>query len=423
MLKTFCFCTTIVLLQFHSLMAQGLPETDPQQVGLSRERFARLRKTMCQYVEENRIAGVVALVSRHGKTAFLEAVGMQDIEANKPMQKNTIMRIASMTKAVTSVAVMMLYEEGHFLLTDPVSKYIPEFESMNVLVESSTEEDSVVQAEGPIRIHHLLTHTAGFSYPWHRKVGRYYEQAKISAGVNYLDGTLSESMKRLASIPLVHQPGERYEYGYSTDLLGYLVEIVSGKSLRDFFRERIFEPLRMIDTHFYLPDEKASRLATVYGYDSSGGLMRQPKRFTAYNLEFAPYHPEDGPGSYYSGGGGLCSTALDYSRFLQMLLNGGQLDGVRVLSRKSVELMTTDHLKDKSPSQGLGFGFSVHQDLGELRRLGSIGAYDWGSIYFGQYFVDPREQMVAIILGQLLPAQGMDLVGKFFGLVYQAIVD
>lgn len=413
----------IFLFLCNSLLAQGLPTANPEHVGLSSQRLEQLKNTIAQYVEDNKIAGVVALVARHGQTAFVEPIGMQDIELKKPMNKNTIMRIASMTKAVTIVAVMMLYEEGHFLLNDPVSMYIPEFDSMKVIVESTTVKDSIIAAERPITIYHLLTHTAGFSYPWNQNVGQSYEKEKISAGINYLDETLSESMKRLAKIPLVHQPGEKWEYGYSTDVLGYLVEIISGQSLSDFFHERIFKPLKMVDTYFYLPDEKASRIATIYGYTFSEGLVKQPKHFTAYNLEFAPYYPNDNRSSYYSGGGGLCSTVLDYSRFLQMLLNGGQLDGVRLLSRKTVELMTADHLKDKYNSGGFGFGFFINQDLSDMKRPGSIGTYGWGSVYFGSYFVDPQEQIVAILLGQLVPDQNIDLIRKFYVSIYQAIDD
>ncbi len=404
----------------------GLPTATPEEVGMSTERLQRLEQIMQGYVDAERMAGSVVLVARNGKIVFLETVGMQDIEAGIPLRPDTIMRVASMTKAVTTVSAMMLYEQGLFRVNDPISNYLPEFSDMKVFVESNgTGTISVVDAEAPITIFNLLTHTSGFSYgrrPEH--VAAAYREAEVgSGGLSMQEGTLEDAMKRLAQVPLVHQPGERFTYGFSTDVLGYLVEVVSGQTLEKFFEEHIFEPLEMDDTHFFLPDSKVDRMGPLYGYTSDAGLTRHPEAVVNIDgTEVTPHHPYSGPRSFFSGGGGLNTTIEDYSRFLQMLLNGGELDGVRLLSRKTVELMTADHLKDR-PRGGFGFGFRVTRDVADSRQLGSVGAYGWGSAFYGDYFVDPNEQVVAIALGQLMPAGGVDLLAKYSDLVYQSIVD
>jgi CubicO group peptidase (beta-lactamase class C family) len=281
---------------------------------------------------------------------------------------------------------MILYEEGHFLLDDPLHKYIPEFKDMLVLnsdrsTNGQAESDSLVAAKRPITIRHLLTHTSGLTYHWNDKLGETYKNAGIAHGLGLHDETLAENMKKLAKIPLLFHPGDKWEYSLSVDVLGYLVEVVSGKSLKDFFQERIFTPLKMTDTHFYLPQSKVSRLATAYRYSSEKGLSKLPDANAEGNLEFSPAYPLRGPQKFYSGGGGLCATISDYARFAQMLLNGGELEGVRILSRKSVELMTADFAGGQIADRGFGLGFGIRRSLREGGELGSVGAYGWSGFW------------------------------------------
>jgi CubicO group peptidase (beta-lactamase class C family) len=281
---------------------------------------------------------------------------------------------------------MILYEEGHFLLDDPLHKYIPEFKDMLVLnsdrsTNGQAESDSLVAAKRPITIRHLLTHTSGLTYHWNDKLGETYKNAGIAHGLGLHDETLAENMKKLAKIPLLFHPGDKWEYSLSVDVLGYLVEVVSGKSLKDFFQERIFTPLKMTDTHFYLPQSKVSRLATAYRYSSEKGLSKLPDANAEGNLEFSPAYPLRGPQKFYSGGGGLCATISDYARFAQMLLNGGELEGVRILSRKSVELMTADFAGGLIADRGFGLGFGIRRSLREGGELGSVGAYGWSGFW------------------------------------------
>ncbi|MGH7491796.1 MAG: serine hydrolase domain-containing protein [bacterium] len=412
------------------LFAQGLPVASPENVGLSSARLQRLETVMKQYVEKKQLAGAVALVARRGKIAYLKSVGMQDIETKKTMPDNAIFRIASMTKPITSVAAMMLYEEGLFHLDDPLHKYLPEFKDLKVMVEAPATNgqpagaDSLVPAKRPSTIRHLLTHMSGLTYHWNDKLGTPYTQNKIGHGLGLHDDTLAESMKKLAKLPLLNHPGDKWEYGLSTDVLGYLIEVVSGKSLNDFFRERIFVPLQMNDSYFFLPADKATRLTSVYQYSAEKGLSRVPEKTTVSgNIEYSPAYPTSGPRRFYSGGAGICATISDYGRFLQMLLNGGELEGARLLSRKSIELMTTDFLHDKLEGFGFGLGFGIRRELSESSELGSVGTYGWAGFWYTRFFVDPHEQMFAIVMAQLYPAEGVDLNNKFPVLVYQAIVD
>jgi CubicO group peptidase (beta-lactamase class C family) len=362
----------------------------------------------------------VVLIRRDGRNAVLKAYGMQDIEKKKPMQTDSILRIASMSKAVTSVAVMMLYEEGKFLLNDPVGKYLPAFKNSVVAVQapagSTTGAKYITEpARRPITIRHLLTHTAGLTYG-EGVANDAYLGAKLT-GWYFADRdeTIGDAMNRLASLPLHGHPGESWQYGYATDVLGYLVEVVSGMPLDRFLQERIFGPLKMTDTCFFLPPEKVERLANVYGMEGGKLVLKE----TAETSDYVK-----GPRKCFSGGAGLLSTTQDYGRFLQMLLNEGELDGVRLLSPKTVELMHTNHLGEKyrRDVSGFGLGFWVNNDPGHYGELSSEGAYGWGSAYFPQYFVDPQERLVGIFMTQLRPAGGSDLNQRFKVLTYQALV-
>lgn len=392
--------------------------------GLSPGRLARIDTTVREYVETERIAGAVILVLHGGRAAQLGAYGKRDIEAGDPMRKDSIFRIASMSKAVTSVAALILMEEGRLLLTDPVSKYIPAFKKTTVMVpraEGSAPEAPVktIAAKREITIRDLMTHTSGISY------GAGPAEAQYKAANLYLwyfadkDEPIAAAIERLAGLPFEAQPGEKWVYGFSSDVLGRVVEVASGMTLDGFFAARIFTPLKMVDTSFFLPREKRSRLATLYAAKESGGLARAPSAGREGQGEYV-----DGPRRCFSGGAGLLSTASDYGRFLQMLVNGGELDGVRVLSPKSVELATSNHVGQlyEEGLSGFGLGFAVVEKVGRAGRLASVGEFSWGSAYYSSYWADPADAIVGVFLAQLLPARGLDLQQKFRTLVYQAVV-
>jgi CubicO group peptidase (beta-lactamase class C family) len=388
----------------------------PEKLGFSGERLQRLDAVIQAQVEQKKIAGVVLYVAREGQAVRYRGYGMGDLEAGKPMTTDAIFRIASMSKAVTTTAIMMLYEEGKLMLRDPVSKYIPEFKNSMVAVaapDGSAEKFVTVKAKRPIQIRDLLTHTAGLTYGT-GPAAELYRQAKFT-GWYFADRDepIGDVIKRLAALPLNGQPGEVYQYGYSTDVLGYLVEVISGMPLDRFFAERIFGPLKMVDTSFFLPPEKAARLVPAYGIDAKGVLGRGDQG------DFVT-----GPRKCFSGGAGLLSTAGDYARLLQMFLNEGELDGVRLLSPKSVELMRANHTGTKyaGDTGAFGLGFWVMPDVGAFGELGSVGSYGWGSAYFPQYVVDPKEKIVALLMTQLRPAGGNDLNQKFKVMLYQALI-
>ena len=411
-----------------SVFGQSLPTVTPEDVGLSFKRLGRINTAIQGYIDQKQLAGAVTLVARRGKTAHLKAHGMMDIEAGKPMRTDAIFRIASMSKPITSTAVMILYEEGRFLLSDPVSKYIPEFKNPQVLVPSSSGDDyTLVPAKGEITVRHLLNHTSGISYQWNEWVGKMYHDAGITHGLLQDEGTIVEKMKLLAKVPLVQHPGEAWHYGLNIDVLGALVEIWSGMTLDEFLRDRLFEPLGMNDTHFFLPEEKVSRLVTVYAPGEGGEMKRWPEEpVVEGSMVYSTTYPYKGPRRYYSGGGGLSSTASDYARFLQMALNMGELNGIRVLSRKTVELMTTNSIGDMiilgQPGFKFGLGFSVRTGVSPRSELESVGNFGWGGFWFTHSFVDPGEAMIGIIMAQLKNAK--EPIGSIFvNLATQAVGD
>jgi CubicO group peptidase (beta-lactamase class C family) len=329
-----------------------------------------------------------------------------------------------MSKAVTTVAALMLAEEGRISLEAPVSRWIPSFAKTTVFVPPPKDAPpgtagSVVPAKRPITILDLMTHTAGISYGGGALAERYKAAGAYYWYLADKDESLESFVNRLAGLPFEAQPGERFVYGFSTDVLGRVVEVASGKSLEAFFEERIFRPLKMPDTSFFLPKEKAGRLATVYGLSDAGTLVRGQGPGLTGQGAFV-----EGPRRLFSGGAGLLSTAADYGRFLQMLLNGGVLDGVRLLSPKTVELATSNHVGSlyQEGHLGFGLGFEVTERVGPAGRLDSVGAYGWGSSYYARYFVDPKEELVAFFLAQLTPERDFDLHKRFRTLVYQSIV-
>jgi CubicO group peptidase (beta-lactamase class C family) len=403
---------------------QVLAPASPESVGLSSERLDRIAAVVQKDIDDKRIAGAVTLIARKGKIAWLKAQGAADREAGKPMSPDAIFRICSMTKPLTSAAVMMLYEEGRFLLDDPISKFIPEFKNQKVLVKDSSGRHYTIPAKNEITIRHLLTHTSGLTYHWNPNLGEQYRDANVAHGLLQYDGTIGDSVKRLASLPLLFDPGERFEYSLGVDVLGYLVEVVSGKSLADFFRERIFEPQGMKDTYFFVPEEKEKRVATAYAWYDDKGLSRFPdKPIVEGAFSYSADYPYRGPKKLYSGGAGLNSTAMDYARFCQLMLDGGKVGDKRLLSRKSVELMVHDQLGKVSPDFAFGLGFGVAGIDGPLHELGSPGEYSWGGFFYTAFTIDPKEDMITVFMAQLHPTGGLELDKIFHTLAYQAIAN
>ncbi|MEE3238281.1 MAG: serine hydrolase domain-containing protein [Pseudomonadota bacterium] len=411
----------ISVLLSSTIAAADLSRSRPEELGISSERLGRLDTVLNSYVEENLIAGQVLLVLRKGRIAHSLANGMRDIEATDPMKEDTIFRIASQTKALVSTGIMILHERGQLDISHPLSRYIPEWENVQVAVPNENGSYNLEPVERPITLRHLLTHTAGMSYGT-GPASREWEEADFQGWyfANKTE-TIGESIARMASLPLDAHPGTAWIYGYNTDILGAVIEKASGMDLNNFLQQEIFEPLEMSDSHFYLPENKRERLAVVYQPKPGGGIQAIPATdgMRSQGLYI------DGPRISYSGGAGLLSTANDYARFLQMTLNGGELDGKRILSRKTIELMTTNHLGDLPfrSGQGFGLGFSIVTDLGERGTLGSVGEYGWGGAYHSTYWVDPLEELVVVYLTQIIPATGLDDYSKLRSGVYQAIID
>ena len=420
-----CISVLVCMLAIHaSTVAQELPVAKPDAVGLSAERLGRIGAVVQRSIEEKRIAGAVTLVARRGSVVWFKAQGMMDREAGKPMRPDTMFRICSMTKPITSVAVMMMYEEGRFLLEDPISKYLPEFKNPKVLVKPASGKTYTIPATREITIRDLLRHTSGLTYHWNPDLGPMYNDANVGHGLLPYDGTIEDNVKRLAGVPLLFSPGDRWEYSLGVDVLGRLVEVISGKPLDEFFRTRIFEPIGMKDTYFYPPDNKLERLAAAYTYYADKGLNRFPdtpitEGPTIYSADY-PYH---GPKKLFSGGAGLISTAADYARFCQMMLDGGKVGNTRLLSRKSVELMSQDQLGKISADRGFGLGFGVKGVKEPLSELGSPGEYEWGGFFYTAFSIDPKEQMIVIFMAQLHPTGDLSLDRQVNALAYQAIVD
>jgi len=401
------------------------PSAPANSLGFSAERLTRVDRWLQQYVDENRVAGAVALVLRDGRVVYERAVGWSDKEAGRRMAPDAIFRIASQSKAITSVAIMMLVEEGKISLGDPVSRFIPAYARTTVRSLSDSAAPPVPSRRA-ITIRDLLTHTAGISYGTDPHLARLYEAQGLgpAAGFGWYtadkDEPVCESMERLASLPFVAQPGEAWVYGYNTDILGCVVEKASGLPLDTFISRRITEPLGMVDTYFFLPTTKRDRLAAVYASNAEGFTMRAPDGARGQG------HYVDGPRRSFAGGAGLVSTARDYARFLQMLLNGGALDGARLLSPKTVQLMTSNQVgtlfatSGRSEGAGFGLGFETVDRLG-ARALSSTGSYAWSGAYGSTYRVDPVERLVMVFMMQQLPNRA-DINGKFPTMVYQALV-
>lgn len=418
------FITTLLLLfSFASVQvfAADYKMVKPESVGLSSKSLKNMDRLIDRYVEEKKIAGAVVLVARKGKVAYLKATGMADI--GKPMQQDSIFRIVSMTKPITSAAIMMLYEEGKLLLSDPVAKFIPEFRNQKVLVLNPEGADFPYHLEPvkrEVQVRDLLAHTSGILYlflndvypnPTRTMVTDLYKEVGITDGFCRPDETIGDMVKRLARLPLYAHPGEVWDYGLNSDILGYLVEVVSGMKFDQFVEQRIFKPLKMHDSHFYIPKEKLPRLAAVWKSDWKGKLVRaDDKPIISGDLCLNPGDAEALSGKYLAGGANVLSTPYDYFRFAQMFLNGGELNGVRLLGRKTVELMTATNHIGKHDAEFLhskgwkfGLGFAIQADREHPVDSGAVGAYEWAGIYSTRFSVDPKDEKITIFMSQTNP--------------------
>ena len=397
----------------------------PESVGFSSERLGRVNKMMQGYIDKGKLASGLTMLARHGETFHFEPYGVLDLESGVPVERDTLFRIYSMTKPITSAAVMMLYEEGHFSLDDPVGKFIPELASLKVYDGMGETGMRLADQQQPVTIRHLLTHTSGLSYGFHQDspVEEMYREADITPP----DGTLQEMVEKLGRLPLVTQPGTKWRYSFATDVLGYLVEVISGKPFDQFLQDGILDPLGMSDTSFFAPEEKLDRLATVYGASPNGKIV-------PFHNPLVDRHAR--PHTLFSGGGGLVSTGADYMRFCQMLLNGGVLGDQRLLAPKTVEMMRSNHLADElkpfavgqsnaSDAKGCGFGlgFRVVMDIAQHGIIGSNGIYSWGGAASTVFWIDPQEDMVAILLTQFMPSSYYPLRREFQIATYQAMVE
>jgi CubicO group peptidase (beta-lactamase class C family) len=405
--------------------SQPLPATTPAAVGMSAERLARIRPVLQRYVDDAQVAGALALVVRDGKVVALDSAGYADIEGRKPMGRTAIFRMMSMTKPITAVAAMILVEEGKIALADPVSKYIPSFAGVRVLNRDGTQGGvSTVAPRRAITVRDLMTHRSGITYGFNdNPAAAIYREAGVEDGLASSELSLAQNADLIAAQPLLHQPGSAYEYGLGIDVLGRVVEVASGMDLAAFMEARIFRPLRMTDTYFVLPDQKADRIAAVYNRNASTLRPIGPRetiglgRVTGIGTRGS---------SLLSGGAGLFSTALDYARFLQMVLNGGELDGARILSPATVRYMTTSHTSDlgrgvANPGQDYGLGFGVRVDPGQTPTAQSVGTFGWGGAFSTSGYADPAQDLIVLVLTQRYPTAGLTLVQAVTGVVYGAI--
>lgn len=400
-----------------------MKETKPKTVGLSAGRLRRLETTMQHLIEQQKTAGVVMAIARRGKLAYFKALGWRDLETDQPMALDTIFRIYSMTKPITSLAVLMLFEKGHFQLSDPIAAYIPAFKEVKVYGGPALSGVRLENLKRPITVRDLLTHTSGLTYGLlnDSPVEEMYRQTRVLEATI----TLEEMIERLVQLPLYCQPGAMFRYSVATDVLGRLVEVISGQPFDRFLKTHIFEPLGMVETGFYVPEPDLERFAALYGLAESGSLK------PGTPMAVSHYRPSQ---RLFSGGAGLVSTAADYLRFTQMLLNQGELAGERLVSRKTIELMTANHLPASlcpiqvgvnPPLAGYGFGLGVRVliDLAQSQTLGSVGEYGWSGAASTYFWIDPAEEFTGVFLTQLVPSGGHPLGRMFKLLAYQAIDD
>jgi CubicO group peptidase (beta-lactamase class C family) len=415
--KSIFICLVVAFIVSCSQQNIKLPKAKPEQVGMSSDHLNQVKSLIHQYVDENKLPGLIAMVSRHGKVVCFEKYGLMG--ADKPMQLNAIFRMASMTKPITSVAVMMLYEEGYFKLDDPVEKYIAEFKNLKVFSYKDGAGIHVEDQKKLMTIGDLLKHTSGIASGGENSlVDSIYRKSNLS------DGTLKDMVQKLAKIPLKYQPGTQWQYSRSTDVLAYLVEVISGKPFNTFLKEKIFIPLKMNDTDYNVPNEKLNRVCAVYSRGDSSGIkiLNNPE---INNLST--------PVKFFSGNGGLVSTATDYMIFSQMLLNKGEYNGVRLLESKTVDLMTSNHISNEImpydnyfgpllKGMGFGYGFAVLLDTNKSKIIGSNGSYWWSGSANTYFFIDPKEDLIMILMTQFVPNYYYPINREFRELVYKSII-
>ncbi len=404
---------------------QTIVSAGAESAGMSTERLKRMDIAMKDWVDKGYMNGGVGLIIRNGKIAYHKAIGYNDLDTKELLNRDGIFRIASQTKAVTSVAIMMLFDEGKLLISDPVSMYIPSFKSQVVLSNFNASDTTytTVPAKRAVTIKDLLTHTSGLGYAQigSKQATAIYAKNNITAGLGVKDRTLLSAMSQLGQLPLMHQPGEKFTYGLNTDVLGCLVEIVSGMSLENFFQTRIFDPLGMKDTYFNLPAAKATRLVNLYTETPKGKLIKADvgmlNSAAASNYPLVPH-------TYFSGGAGLSSTILDYGIFLQMLLNDGVYNGKRLLGKNTIRMMTGNQIEGVAyPNGTFGLGFAVVTEQNSRITPAQVGTYSWGGAFATSYWVDPKEKMVYLFYRQLQVRTHNEVVEKFRALTYQAIND
>ena len=419
-------CIPALLLFISGVSAQRLlKEASPAAAGFSPARLAAIDSLIRVYVDSNYIGGATALVARDGKIVYYKGLGSADLHTHAPMKRDEIFRIASQTKALTSVAIMMLVDQGKLKLDDPVSKYLPEYRNQ-VVLDSFIAKDTTyttVPAKRDITIKDLMTHTSGIGYAQigSPEANAIYGKQGIPGGIGVYNVSLAEKMRVLGKLPLMHQPGEKWTYGLNMDLMGYLVEVISGMDLDRFFREKIFRPLGMNDSFFYLPENKWDRLVALSTEDSTGHVKPHPDSANLNGMVYANYPASHG--TYFSGGGGLASTAYDYAIFLQMLLNGGEYNGVRILKPATVQLMISDQMPDVPfGDKKMGLGFSIYTEQSRATSPLSPGSYEWGGMFSSSYWVDPKEKIVAQFFLNQLPNTHWEIHEKFKQLVYQALI-
>jgi CubicO group peptidase (beta-lactamase class C family) len=396
------------------------PAAKPEDTGFSTSRLSRIDAMLDEYIKNQQIPGAVVYLVRDGKVAYHKAFGYSDVDKKTALKKDDIFRIASQSKAITSLAVMMLWEEGKFLLDEPVSKYIPEFKSPKVLKTFNAADSSYTTepAKSEITIRQLLTHTSGVDYAaiGSTEFKGIYAKAKIPSGIGNDKELLADKMKALGQLPIKHNPGEKWTYGLNHDVLGYLVEVWSNMSFDRFLKTRIFDPLGMKDTYFYLPQEKHARLVSLHQDKDGKVLVMKAGAFDAANPEYPKLK-----GTYYSGGAGLSSTVEDYAKFLQLFLNKGEFNGVRLLSRKTVELIMTDQLPNLDNEYGLAFGLETSKN--DHQAVYSSGSFSWGGAFNTHYWADPKEKLIGLIYTNIFGTRHWQIGERFRTLTYSAIAD
>ncbi len=429
-LKSFVVVLLLLSLCATSAYSKDTGKTGPEALGMSTERLNRIDPVLNGMVKQQQIKGAVALVARNGKVVYLKAFG--EMDEGKPMRTDTIFRLCSMTKPITAVAVMMLWEQGLFNLDDPIADYIPEFKDMKVLVMDKDAEKGfrLDPAKTPITIRQLLSHTSGLTYGFSASpvIGQCYLENDVSDGFRLTNGTIADGMKRLAKCPLVFQPGEGFEYSLGLDVMGRFVEVVSGMSFDKFLQKNIFDPLKMKDTSFFVPQDKIGRLAALYEPSMQGGGLKKVDKRAARGLIYDSLYSYEGPKTYFSGGAGLHSTAADYARFAQMLAGGGSLEGARLLSPATFNAMVQNEIGDfvigfagKGIKYGLGLG--IYADPVANGSSVSKGSYQWAGIYSTQFFVDPARNLTGVYLVQIFPKMfTAHFPKKFEVLAEQAVV-